>query len=104
LQLRHQIKEPGFLLGVFERILFFSAIWLHSLEVVGGWLAFKVASKWAIYEHIIAFPQSLVGVNDVDYLIARRQWAAQRLMRFLIGTIANVLLAFSGVLFGQLLV
>jgi hypothetical protein len=93
--------SPGFILGFLERILFFIALWSYSWQVIGGWLAFKLASKWETYKSIMFFPPKLEGSNDLDYLLARRLLGSQRLMTYLIGTIANVLFAISGVAIGR---
>lgn len=94
---RASLISPGFILGFLERILFFIALWSYSWQVIGGWLAFKLASKWETYKSIMFFPPKLEGNNDLDYLLARRLLGSQRLMTYLIGTIANVLFAISGV-------
>jgi hypothetical protein len=88
-----------------------AAMWLGGLEgllaygsflafdknaalVIGGWLAFKVASKWESWQNIIQVPQSLEGVSQVDFLRARRQWGTTVYLRFLIGTLVNLLFGF----------
>lgn len=96
-----QIPKRGGWLGHLERLLFFGAAWLESYEIIAGWLAFKVASKWEVWSSIISVPEKLEGVDDLDYLIARHRWGSQRLMSFLIGTLANVLVAFAGMLIGR---
>ena len=95
------VAKGGWWLGHFERLLFFAAAWLGSHEIIAGWLAFKVASKWAVWSSIISVPDKLTGVDELDYLIARHRWGSQRLMSFLVGTIANVLVAFAGMLIGR---
>ena len=62
--------------------------------VVGGWLAFKVASKWESWHNISQIPQSLEGVSQIDYLRARRQWASTLYSRFLVGTLLNIMSGF----------
>ncbi len=94
-------SEPGSLLGKLECILFFGAAWSNSYELIAGWLAFKVASKWEAWSTITAVPLELKGAEDLDYLIARRRWGDQRLMTFLIGTLGNVVAAFVGAFIGH---
>jgi hypothetical protein len=88
-----------------------AARWLGSLEgllayasslmfdknaalIIGGYLAFKVASKWESWQNIIQVPQSLTGVSEIDFLRARRQWGTTIYLRFLIGTLLDVLFGF----------
>lgn len=66
----------------------------NAALVVGGWLAFKVASKWESWQNIIQVPQSLKGVSEVDFLRARRQWGTTVYLRFLIGTLITLLFGF----------
>lgn len=87
--------KSGSLLGDLERVLFYLAFWLAGHELIAGWLALKVAAKWESWGATGRLPESLSGANDLDYLISRRRWASQRLMSFLVGTIANVLASFA---------
>jgi hypothetical protein len=93
--------KSGELLGDLERTLFFFAFWLSSWEVVAAWFALKVASKWEAWSTTGALPESLPNVDPFMYLFARRRWASQRLMSFLVGTLANVLFAFVSVLLAK---
>lgn len=93
--------HSGELLGKLERLLFFIGFWFQAYEVVGGWLAFKVAAKWEAWSSVIAIPTEIDNVTNLDYAIARRRWGSQRLMSFLVGTLANVLVAFIGVIVGK---
>jgi len=80
---------PGALLGAFERTLFFVAILANSPEVIVGWLAFKVASKWEVWSSLVQVSKAMPGTSEVLYLRARHQWGSFILMRFLTGTIAK---------------
>ena len=93
--------EGGALMGPLERVLFFGAFWMNQPLVVAAWLAFKVASKWNAWTNIIAVPNSLEEIDDLDYLIARRRWGSQLLTTFLVGTLANVLVGFVAVAIGR---
>jgi len=86
-----QGDRAGVVLGYLERLVFFLAFWLDASAVVATWLAFKVASKWNVWSNVISVPKTITGVDDLDYLIARRRWGSQVLMTFLIGTLFNVL-------------
>lgn len=89
--------KSGKTLGDLERTFFYLAFWLGAEEIIAGWLALKVASKWEAWGTTGRLPESLDGIDPVDYAISRRRWASQRLMSFLVGTISNVLAAFGGV-------
>lgn len=93
--------KSGAILGDFERILFYLVIWSGTWEVIAGWFALKVASKWEAWGTTGRLPDSLEGIDPLDYAIARRRLASQRLMSFLIGTITNVFVAFGAVVFAK---
>lgn len=86
--------RSGALLGDFERVLFYLAFWLSAHELIAGWFALKVAAKWEAWGTTGRLPESLDdGIDKLSYLISRRRWASQRLMSFLVGTLANVIAA-----------
>ena len=58
---------------------------------IGGWLAFKVASKWEAWSNVVKVPDLFDGSSQLDSLRARRDWASTLYGRFLIGTLLNVL-------------
>ena len=93
-----KIEEPGKWLGAFERVLIFFSVWIQEYEIIAGWFAFKVASKWQVWSNIIKVPESMTESKDtrmmLSYLRARRAWGARLLSRFLIGTITNILIGF----------
>lgn len=93
--------KSGRILGDLERTFYYLAFWLGAEEIIAGWFALKVASKWEAWGTTGRLPESLEGVDPVDYAISRRRWASQRLMSFLVGTIFNVLAAFAGVLMAK---
>lgn len=68
--------KSGEFLGKLERLVFFIGFWIPVFEVVAGWLALKVASKWQVWSSIIAAPSKIDGIDDLDYVIARRRWGS----------------------------
>ena len=74
---------------------------MDAYSIIAAWLAFKVASKWQVWAVIVSVPKTLEGVNEFDFLVARHKWASQRLVTFLLGTNANILIAFTGVGIGK---
>ena len=88
-------KASGDLVGIFERIVFFWALYAGepSWEAVGIWIAFKVAAKWEARNHLAYVPQSVDGVPELEWAAARRVWAAREYATFVVGTAANLLLA-----------
>ena len=86
--------EGGKWLGTFERILAFFAFYVGAEIIVGGWLVFKVGSKWQIWSNVIKIPEKIDDVDDFSYLCARQRWGSWLLMRFLTGTLANLLIGF----------
>lgn len=84
-------------LGGLESLLAYGSLLAfdkNAALVVGGWLAFKVASKWESWQNISQVPQSLEGVSQLDFLRARREWATTLYLRFLIGTLLNLMFGF----------
>lgn len=94
-------NEGGRILGNLERLLFFGAFWIDAPSVVAAWLAFKVASKWNAWTNVISVPKTLSGINELEYLVARRRWGSQLLVTFLVGTLSNVIIGFLGVVAGR---
>jgi len=89
-----QGDKAGAVLGYLERLAFFGAFWFDAAAMVAAWLAFKVASKWNVWSNVILVPKTISGIDELDYLIARRRWGSQILMSFLIGTLFNVIVGF----------
>jgi hypothetical protein len=83
-------NEGGEFIGRIERFIFFVAFLIGAPVVVGGWLAFKVASKWNAWTNITAVPKQVEGLADLDAAIGRRRWASHVLTTFLVGTGYNV--------------
>jgi hypothetical protein len=84
-------------LGTLEGLLAYGSFLVFDKNgalVIGGYLAFKVASKWESWQNIVQVPQTLEGVPQLDFLRARRQWGTTLYLRFLIGTLLNLLFGF----------
>ena len=64
--------------------------------IITGWLAFKVASKWAAWQHIVRVPESMEGFPQRDWLRARWAWGSYQFTRFIVGTAANIVAGFLG--------
>jgi hypothetical protein len=88
-------------LGRLERALFFFAFWMGAPELIGGWLLFKVATKWEAWQNIVKLPDQIEGLDPVDYLRYRHAWGMSIMQSFLAGTLANVLGAFGSVAIGR---
>ena len=93
-------KKPLLWLGCLERLLFYFSFWLGAYELAAGWLIFKAASKWEIWQTIIKVPDRLDTKSDggckedaVQYLGVRNRLGSTTLQRWLIGTLANALIA-----------
>ena len=84
--------KAGSRLGFLERILAFVSFYSGHGVIVGGWLVFKVGSKWQVWSGIIKVPNDMENVDSFSYFNARAGWGSRLLMRFLIGTLANILL------------
>ncbi|MDG9671061.1 hypothetical protein ONV78_25190 [Hahella sp. CR1] len=94
-------NEGGYILGCLERILFYCVLWDDKPIVVGGWLAFKVASKWQVWANVISLPESIDGLSDIDLKVAKRIWGNELMATFLVGTLSNLVIALLGVKAGK---
>ena len=86
--------EGGEVIGAIERVVFFLALILKAPIVVGFWLALKMASKWAEWQHIVQVDKG----KDIS-LDLRRELGNYLFTRFIVGTGVNLVLA---MLFGGL--
>ena len=83
-------------LGVLERVLFFGSLWLGRYEVAAGWLAFKVAAKWAAWQNIMKMPDQIFK-DDIWMEFKNRNMVGSYLVgRFLNGTLYNIICAAIG--------
>ena len=86
--------EGGELIGAIERVIFFLALILTAPIVIGFWLAFKMASKWAEWQHIVQ-----VNKEGNIKLALRRELGNYEFTRSMVGTGVNLIFA---MLFGWL--
>ncbi len=91
------------LLGYLERFFYLAAFWNETPILIAGWLAFKVASGWQNWGMIVKLPENLEGVDQIEYLRARSQLGSWIFHRFLIGTLANILIGLIAVILGKYL-
>lgn len=94
-------EDGGDWLGFLERALFFAAFWTGSESLVGGWLAFKLASKWEVWKNVIRVPLRPDDHEGDSWFAATHTFGSWILQRFWIGTLLNVLLAFVFVAIGH---
>jgi len=83
-------NEGGAVIGQIERSMFFVAILMDAPIVVGGWLAFKVASKWQAWTTSNAALSEFKEIDSLDAAIGRRRWSSHVLTTFLVGTGYNI--------------
>ena len=100
-------QSGGKWVGIMERALILTVLFWgeeKSYIIIAGWLAFKVASKWATWQHIVRVPESMEGFSPEEWLQVRWAWGSHQLTRFLVGTGANILMGFFGVGVGKIIV
>ena len=81
--------SDGQWIGTVERILFFLAVVIEAPFLIAVWFAFKVASKWVEWQHI-------VQVSDKEEelsLVTRRHLGNYLFNRFIVGTGSNLIVA-----------
>ena len=91
-------------LGRFEAILFFVAFYTTAAVIGGGWLAFKVAAKWASWQHVVKIRNdNFPGPVELQNVRVRNEWASWLLARFTLGTLCNVMWGLAGTAVARLL-
>jgi hypothetical protein len=94
---RHEVGGGAYQLGVLERILFFVSFLLGENTLAAGWLGFKVAAKWASWQHV-------VKISEKNTTPRERIIISSRLLgRFLNGTLFNGLCAAVGVMVAKVI-
>lgn len=100
------ISKSGIWIGRLESFIFYISF-LHFEEsavyVIGGWLAFKVASKWETWNNIHKVPVYFKGIDENEFFKFRRVWGDTVYERFIIGTLFNIFIGFFAYLFVQFL-
>jgi hypothetical protein len=87
-------------LGRVERLVFFvSFVPQGGWPLAASWLAFKVAAIWQGANQINAMPKWLADHPEPIYYRARMRWASRRVITLLVGTGANIVIAFAGASF-----
>lgn len=80
--------HDGQWIGTVERLLFFLAVIIDAPVLIAAWFAFKVASKWAEWQHIVQ-----VTKGEELSLVTRRNLGNYLFIRFLVGTGSNLVIA-----------
>jgi hypothetical protein len=93
--------KGGCTLGILERTVVYFALMVEVPEFVGVWLAFKVASKWQVWETVIKIGAESVKGEKPLKLETRRLWGSHVLQSFLHGTLLNILYAGLGIILAQ---
>jgi hypothetical protein len=89
-------------LGFLECLVAFAAFWRHEPLIIAAWLTFKVAAKWEVWKNVVQVPQKLGDdLDPLDWLTAKNAWGTRLLNRFLIGTLANILVGLTGASIGH---
>jgi len=112
-------NRPAHTLGILERLVGAISAWTGSYEITGGWLVFKVAAKWESWNNIVKFPEDKIPEDNIlvanaghpatpppwqKRLHDRRRCSEVILMRFLIGTLTNILIGTGAAYVGKFIV
>jgi hypothetical protein len=79
-----QRSPGGTWIGFFERIISLVSFWSGQHNILGAWLAFKVAAKWEVWKNIVQVPANIDGVEPLKWYQARNALGSWVLARFLI--------------------
>lgn len=88
------LRRLDYILGLAETLLFFVSAWTRRYELAGGWLIFKLGTKWTAWQNIVGLDTGTPW-KDRD---ARASWTATR---FLTGTLCNLVAALIAVYLTQ---
>lgn len=84
----------GETIGLMESALFFVVIIAGFPVAIGGWLVFKVAAKWETWSHIVRLPELYKDVElESEAFKLRHRFSSWLHSRFIIGTLANIMVA-----------
>ena len=100
------VAKGNHILGYMERIIFYFSLLSGKEMVIVGWLAFKVAAKWQVWQHVIIIPTKLDGLSDIEnieFFKVRHTWGSKLLVVFFVGTLSNILTSFVGVIIANLI-
>jgi hypothetical protein len=94
-------KPIAELIGLMERTLFFVSIYFGAYVLAAGWLALKVASKWAIWQNVVKMPDNFPykeneNVDSLKAFRVKNQWGGRLLNRFMLGTFYNLICGLCG--------
>ena len=92
--------HDGKWIGWLEQVIGVIAALSGHYEFIGGYLVFKVASKWEVYSNIVKIPDQLADVEPKDFFFLRKRLAGLLYSRFVLGTSTNIII---GVLIGYII-
>ncbi len=76
--------------------MFFASLWTGMWPILGSWLVFKLGFYWQS-ANFSQFPDAPPKEDDVKYLAAKRRYGSHQVATALVGTGANIVMAFIGV-------
>lgn len=89
-------KRGGAWLGLFERVIIFAALFFtESFTLIGAWLVLKTAIYWQS-SSFGRFPSRLPDGQDAVYFVATYKLGKFHATKALVGTAANLVIAFAG--------
>ena len=93
-------RKPNIVIGFLEATFFFVSFYSNMFALIGGWLTFKLASKWQTWNAIVKIPEKLddKSVDQIQYIGAKNQIAWFTLQRWLLGTLGNIVAGLFGVI------
>jgi len=98
------VKTAGTEIGLVERPLFFAALWVQLYWLIPAWLVMKTAFYWQ-GANFAALPQEPPATPEaMAWQAAKRRYGTARVSLALIGTGANIVVAFLGVAAGKWIV
>ena len=100
-----KMQTGGSWIGRLEGPIFFASLWVEGWwPLMSSWLVFKLAVYWQSSNYA-AFPSDkLLGKEEADLLVAKRQLGSHHVATLLVGTAANIVTAIVGVAIGHWIV
>jgi hypothetical protein len=96
-------RHGGEWVGRVERLVLFVSFISGAIAIAVSWLALKLASNWQGANTMNAIPSGIRDSMQLDIWRARMHWASRSYVRFIVGTGANITIAFAGVGVARLL-
>ena len=97
------LPSLGRWLGCLEVSVFYLVFLVRAEVFIGAWLVFKLGAKWQSWSGVVKMPDlRTVSFESGSDFETRHRFSSWLLVRFLMGTLANIPVAAAGAVFYSL--